>query len=358
MAILRPKIIDLYLAKLYLQYFAAIFVLMIVILFISNSFDLTQRIKISSMPFSSFWQLTIYKIPYLISELLSLISFTAMLLFLKRLKRYHEIIAMLNAGISFWRIIVAPMFITVIIGISFIVIIGPIASKALIKYDEIYNKLHHRINNDNKPIFVFEDNEGEYKIIKIESSDKKSKNIKDINLLLLNKDLMSRIDAQTAKLQGSELILSDATVITDNSQNYYKTYKIKTKLDFEDFLQKIEKPERSSIWQLANILGSKNKSVDNSKYYIYFYKQIAKPFMMLATLLMAGCFGLTSHNRSSSQAKLLIIGLLIGFIVYIISQISVKLLIYNGLGISMAVFLPIFIIINISILVILHIYEI
>ncbi len=111
------KTLSWYLTKLYSKCFFIILFLLIGLLIISNVFDLLHKFKNIYVPFSFFWRLILYKIPYLLGQVSSLISFTAMLFFLRNLTKNNELTAMLSSGIHIWQVLVIPCIVTLMLGI-------------------------------------------------------------------------------------------------------------------------------------------------------------------------------------------------------------------------------------------------
>ncbi|MFY9590227.1 LptF/LptG family permease [Rickettsia endosymbiont of Halotydeus destructor] len=368
------KTLSWYLFRSYCGYFLTILFLLTGILVIANIFDLLQKFKNIYIPFHFFWRFTLYKIPYLLSQVASLISFIAMLFFLKNLTKNNELITILSSGVHIWRILVIPVFTVLILGIGFTAILDPIGALGLQKYEVLETKLlKKRVNEvtvSKSGLLVFESYQGNNhqknnyqrnnQIIQTQSINLAARRLNNVTILLIGSDnsFLKRIDAKYAIAKEGSLDLNQVKVFTGTEHKNYDSLTIPTNLSIDHLAENFPAPEMVSIWKLPELIKQLLKSgVPVINYQIYYYKQLFKPIMMIATVILASCF-ISLRQRDNSQEKILIIGLFVGFIVYSLSEILLKILAYNSLSLITAILLPSMLIFFISNFIILHYKEI
>jgi len=358
------KTLSWYLTKLYSKCFFIILFLLIALLIISNVFDLLQKFKNIYVPFDFFWRFILYKIPYLLNQISSLISFTAMLFFLRNLTKNNELTAILSSGIHIWQVLIIPCIVTLILGIAFTTILNPIGALGLQKYELLETKLTKKTPNEavisKSGLLFFEALNGENQIIQTQFINVSEKKLNNVTILFIdnNNNFLKRIDALYAIIENKSLHLNRVKVFTKDKTNTYNSLTIATGLSINNLVNKFIHPEMVSVWKLPKLIDELlNSGLPIINYQIYYYKQLFKPIMMMATIILASCF-ISLKQRDNSQERILLLGLFSGFIVYSLSEILLKVLTYNNISLIAAILLPSMLIFFISNFIILHYKEI
>ncbi len=354
------RILSIYLFRLYCGYFISILLLLIGVLILSNIFDLLQKFKDIYIPTLSFWKLVLYKIPYLVNELASLLSFFAMLLFLRRLTKHNELITILCNGIHIWRVIAVPFFAAIILGIILITICNPIGTFGLHKYESLKAKLFKKpstnLSISKSGLLFLENYQGNKRIIQAGSIDVVNNKLNKIIILFLDNEnnFIKRIDAQYGVLIDNNFTLTSVKFSDTNSFKKYEHFTVPTNLSISNLLNSFISPEMIAIWDLPDTIKQLVKfGLPITNYQIYFYKQLFKPIIMATTVILAACF-FSLRQRDSSQEKILVIGLFLGFIIYSLLEILFKILAYNATPPFLAILLPNICILFFSNFVIMH----
>jgi len=358
------KTLSWYLAKLYSKCFFIIIFILIALLIVSNIFDLLQKFKNIYVPFNFFWRFILYKIPYLLNQVSSLISFTAMLFFMRNLTKNNELTAILSSGIHIWQVLIVPCIVTLILGTAFTTVLNPIGALGLQKYDQLESKLMKKTPNEaiisKSGLLFFEALNGENQIIQTQFINISEKKLNNVTILFIdnNNNFLKRIDALYGIIENKFLHLNRVKVFTKDGASTHNNLIIPTNLSISNLVNKFIQPEMVSIWSLPKLIDELlNSGLPIINYQIYYYKQLFKPIMMMATVILASCF-VSLRQRDNSQEKMLIFGLFSGFIVYSLSEILLKILTYNNLSLIAAILLPSTLIFFISNFIILHYKEI
>lgn len=354
------RILSIYLFRLYCSYFIGILLLLIGVLILSNIFDLLQKFKDIYIPTHSFWKLVLYKIPYLVNEVASLLSFIAMLFFLRRLTKHNELITILCNGIHIWRVITVPFFAAIILGIILITICNPIGTLGLHKYEslkaELLKKPATNLSISKSGLLFLENYQGNKRIIQAVSIDVVNNKLNKIIILSLDNEnnFIKRIDAQYGVLIDNNFTLTSVKFSDANSFKKYEHLTVPTNLSISNLLNSFITPEMIAIWDLPDTIKQLVKfGLPITNYQIYFYKQLFKPIIMATTVILAACF-FSLRQRDNSQEKILVIGLFLGFIIYSLLEVLFKILAYNATPPFLAILLPNICILFFSNFVIMH----
>ncbi|XVN42987.1 MAG: LptF/LptG family permease [Candidatus Rickettsia vulgarisii] len=338
--------LSIYLFRLYCGYFISILLIIVGALVLSNIFDILQKFKAVHISAHHFWQLALYKIPYLLNEISYLISFTSMLFLLRRLTSHNELVAILCSGTHIWRVIAIPVFAAIVLGCIMLSILNPIGTIGLQKYDKIEAKLTNKISNDfivyKSGLLFLEQEENTKKILQVKIIDIHNNKLNHFTLLILdnNNNFLKRIDAPSAVIANNKIEISNAKIYDGQSFQEEKHVIIPTNLSISKLLDEFTNPEMISIWDLPDLIKQLVESgVPTLSYQIYYYKQLLKPIIMSVMVILASCF-FSLKQRDNSQDKILILGLFIGFIVYFILEISFKILSHNNITPFLTILLP------------------
>ncbi len=359
---ISTKTLFSYLFRTYCNYFLFISFLLSSILLLSNIFDNLQRFKAVHIPTQVFWSMVFYKLPYLMAEISPLIGFISMLFFLRKLTSHNELIIIFCNGISVWKVVSAPILASFLFGAFITWIISPIGAYGLNKYEiveaELLKKKQNEVLISATGILLFGEYEDNNYIIKAKSINLKTAELKEIVCLFINQNnkFIKRIDARRALLKNNKFELLEATEHTDKATNKFRSLIINTNLRIEDFANKFILPEKTSIWELSkSIRRMMSLGLPTLNHQIYYYKQISKPLLMCANVILAACF-FSVNLRNNSQNKIFVGGILVGFIIYSIIEVLAKLLVFGGIAPVISISLPISLLIFISSFIILNIH--
>src|SRR6476659_9731738 len=123
-----------YLLSQYFKKLSIILFTVCLIIYLANTFEVLNKFKDLNVPVTLLIQISLLKLPYLISELSPLICMLSTLWIVNNLIKQNELIIFFNNGIPLLTIIKYIVLITLFFGVS-IIILTPITSGFLAKYD-------------------------------------------------------------------------------------------------------------------------------------------------------------------------------------------------------------------------------
>jgi lipopolysaccharide export system permease protein len=360
---LNYQTITKYLAKVYIWQLIITSGTIICILFVTNAFDILQKFKSVELSPRDFWQLILFKVPYLFCEVSSLCCFIATILFLRNITKQNELIIVLSSGIPIWRIFIIPISVTFIFGIIILSTINPIGTYGLKEYEKIEAKVtntpHLNFVISQTGIFFFEKFAGDNRIIQAKSINTKEKILSDVTVLMVDSqnNLTKRIDSPIAHIHPGSFILENATITLKESAENNEKVNLPTSLSISNLIETFTAPEMIPIWSLKETIEKFAKSgLAITKYQIHYYKQLFKPISMVAMAFIA-CWFISLNVRDNSGTRTIVSGLILGICVYFFLEMTLRILAYSGVHPVLSASLPILFIILLSNFVILHFQE-
>jgi len=361
---LFPATLSRYIARSYLEHFGLVLLIVSSGLLLSNTFDTLNRFRSIVFTIPIFLNLILLKLPYLLIEVIPLVGFISALFFLHYLAKSNQLVSIFNTGTSIWNVLMPILVIGITVGILSTTILQPVASIFIGKYDALESKLLKRRSSggaaiSDSGVMIAEDYSNQRRIIIARSVDVTTKELGGLTILLTDSDnnFLSRIDAKSARLDHGKFELHNLHTFNADGSEQLETMGFPTSLSIGRFTEGFASPEHISFWQLPKLIEKLQETgVPTSRYQLYYYKQLFRPIMMIAVCFMATCFTSMRQNRISGLRNFGI-GILVGFIVYLVSEILIAILMHNGLTAYAAGIFPIVAIILLSLFVILHLHE-
>lgn len=355
--------INRYLTRIFLGYFLITLLVIVGVIVISNAFDTLQRFKSSNLDAITFWQMIAYKTPHILNETSTLIGFFSTVLFLRRITLSNELHAIISHGLQSWRVYLVPVITTFTLGFILFLTLSPLSSLSMIKYEEIENMVTNKPKNSivisQTGIFFYENYEESHRIIRASTVSPDQNKLTNLTILIVDSEnnFLKRIDAPIANLVSNQLELNNAT-ITDKV-NFIKNQHISlpTNLTIASLVQRFVPPELIPIWNLRSTINKFAKSgLSTVNYEVYFYKQLFKPLVMAAMVLIA-CWYISLNVRAGASTKIMFMAVILGLTAFFFIEISARILAHGGLDPLFACLLPAVGIILVSNFVILHFQE-
>jgi lipopolysaccharide export system permease protein len=132
-----------------------------------------------------------------------------------------------------------------------------------------------------------------------------------------------RIEAQRAVLESQRWRLEDVRrVAVDDAPVAEKTAFLSTNLSADQVRESFATPETVSFWQLPEYIASKGSSgLAVAGYKLQYQKLLARPFLMMAMVLLAAAVSLRFFRFGGVQ-KMVLSGIAAGFLLYVLSKVT------------------------------------
>ena len=306
--------------------------------------------------------LVMLRAPAMTEKIMPFSAYIAAIFTFYRLNRYHEFVVMRAAGVSIWQLLAPLVAIAIVIGLFKITILNYFSSSMLLKY-EIAEALY--IKNSNLIIlrkggiwFRHLTNDGHYILhARDYKSDQGRFNKVTVFLLEDGDHFSGRIDADTAKLEGSYWRLDGAVFSQPNKPPQYFNYKrLQTKLTSDNINQHFSTPEAISFVALPGFIKAlENAGFSAVRYKLQWHKMIAEMLGLSALVILASIFSL--RPTRGAAGRLIAPALGIGFLAYALSQACYSLGLSSQIPVIIAAWCPTLVIASFAATILLHLED-
>ena len=299
--------------------------------------------------------LTFYKTPNTIIELSIFVFLFAGILFFTKIKKNKEINTILLSGVSKTLPVISPAIISFFLGIFIIFFISPIASNAIKLYEKVkrpYNNNSNLIVINNQGLWFMENLPNGFNIIKADKIlNNDFQKIKNVTIYNLDDkfNFIQRIDVENVKIKNKNWELQGAKILMgkDNANQIKKKndFMFISTIDINELKEYFSNSDTASFWEIASnieILNLRGYSADELK--IKFHKYLSLPIYLFGMILLSTIFTI-GINKDYNTLMYLFFGLIIGFILYFLNDLSIAIGLSNKLPLVLSVWSPVVVII-------------
>ena len=313
--------------------------------------------------------LALSKTPNTIIELSIFIFLFSGILFFVKLQKNSEINTILFSGVSKLLPVLVPAIMSFFFGLFLIFLLSPISSASLKLYEStkrIYSANENLIVINNTGLWFMESFPSGYNIIRADtiSSNNFSK-LKNVTIYSLDKDFnfINRSDSKQVLIKNKNWILEDAKTLSSNNVANLQSDSPGLDINFistiniNDLKEYFSNANTISFWEITSNIEKLNKrgySADELK--VKFHKYLSLPLYLFAMILLSTIFTI-GINRDYNTMMYLFFGLVLGFLLYFLNDLSIAVGLTNKLPLAVSVWSPIMIIMFLSIINLLKINE-
>lgn len=281
------------------------------------------------------------------------------ILFFVKIQKNSEVNTILLSGISKHIPILTPAIISVVAGIIIVTSISPISAYTLNIYEQnkrLYSSNDNLIVINNNGLWFMETLENGLNIIKADTVSNndftKLKNITIYNLDL-NFRFIKRIDSKVANISNKNWTLENAKILfsNDNSNNTKKNIfniPFNSSINIDELKNYFSNANTVSFWDInKNINTLKLRGYSGDELKIKYHKYLSLPIYLFGMILLSTIFTI-GINKEYNTIIYLFFGLIAGFIMYFLNDLSIALGLSRKLPLIISVWAPIMIIIILS----------
>jgi len=356
-----------YLSKEFLKCFAIILIVFLSISLLINFIEEIIFFKekdINNLFFRAIY-LTFLKTPNtLIETSIFIFLFSGIFFFVKFIKN-NEINTVNLSGVSNLTIILTPAILSLMIGLFIVAAISPISSKALILYENnkrIVSQNDNLIVINDSGLWFMENVNNNYRIIradKIINNDFSKLYNSTIYELDDQFNFLKRYDSKLIFINKKNWILEDVNILDkknfENSNSLELNFK--SSINIDDLKNIFSNVNSVSFWDILEnikIINLRGYSADELK--IKFHKYLSLPIYLFSIIVLSTIFTI-GIRKELSNFVYIFLGIVIGIIIHFLNDLSIALGIANKLPLVVSVWIPISLIIVISIINLLNINE-
>jgi len=352
------KILDRYIAK---QVLVSIFSVLGILIIVVGLLDLVDEIKKISddYPISLAFLYVILNTPQNIYEILPIATLMGSLIGLSKLSSTSELNAVKSSGLSFLKI----TSITLKTGLLIVVITFLIGEFIAPKGQQLANNIKNlsestRLSMKNTDGIWIKSNSSFIHIAKVYPN----KIVQEVSLYRFNnqQQLMESIYAEEGYYANGMWKMKNVT----STSFMKKDIEIETEAEatFQEFIDldlfdiMIIKPNQMTLFQLKTYINYlKNNLMESKSYELAFWSKFSIPLSCLVMFLLTTPF-VHSNIRSASFGKRIFVGILLGVTLFLFNQTLNKLSVIIDINPIVGSFLPLIILIILSLAIIKKLY--
>lgn len=319
-----------YLSRLYFLNFLGLMGLLLGIVFLFDTIELLRRAnKHDDVSSSVVVMMSLLKLPEMANVIAPFTVLFAALYSFWQLSKRSELVILRSAGISVWQFLLPIILTAVSVGVVMVTVINPLSSIFYTQYSSMEKS--HLEKESASVIAVFEQglwlrqelDERGYAIFHAETIEPDWR-LRDVMVLSFDKanNFTTRMDAPTAELKKGKWLLKDVSEnkSTGRVSKRLESVSIPTTLTPQDIEESFSSPQAMGFWKMPSFIQTLEATgFDSTRVRIHFQSLLSQPLLYSAMILLAACVALR-QQRQGQTFLFVTIGVLTGFIIFLMSN--------------------------------------
>ncbi|MEP3672651.1 MAG: LPS export ABC transporter permease LptG [Hyphomicrobiales bacterium] len=329
-SLLRSSTLNRYFAwmlfktTIYIVLFCAVLILLID--FTEQLRRVSGRVDASALTIIGF---SAYRTPAIIEQIFPFtILFSSMITFFMLSKRLELVVAR-GPGISVWQFLLPGIFVAFTIGIFTTTIFNPTVNymndQARLIEADIFNRDAKLLTGETSAAWLRKSGRSEDIILGAARALDNGTYLIGVTIIRQSRQgkLIQRVDADTAKLDGTQWLLTNATVTgLDTQRRSLNNYALKLDLTIEEVRDGFSKSDQRSFWSLPDLIEkAKTADLPTYRYSLQFNTLLAQPFFFIAIVVIAATVSLR-FIRSGNVNGLIASGIAAGFTLFVLRSLA------------------------------------
>ncbi|MDX1949829.1 MAG: LPS export ABC transporter permease LptG [Rickettsiales bacterium] len=364
-----PLTLYTYIVRNFLFFFFTILAIFSVLIFMVDGAELLRKSANRTIPTFVIFQMVILKMPNLLQTVMPFIILITSVLSFNAMSKRSELVIIRSAGVSVWEFLMPAVLTAFLMGVIVSTLINPVSSY-LYSIHEKLEKKYFETNSENPMLFSesglwikqsYKRGSKKYDII-IHAENASNSNVmklNNVNIYAYNKKNKYSffIKAPNANLEKGKWKINNAIFYDKKNTSYnYQVLEIPTNVNFSDIQKSFDVPESISFWKLPKFI---KKLSDSGFFYfghlMHLYKLLSSPIFYASMVLIGAIFCLKTARHSQTGYSITL-ALLIGFVIYFVTNLIYSLGLSGSLPVFVAGWSPIIITLLIGLGLVLH-YE-
>ncbi|MEQ8825704.1 MAG: LPS export ABC transporter permease LptG [Filomicrobium sp.] len=277
------------------------------------------------------------------------------------LSRKSELAVMRAGGMSVWQFLRPAFVLAIILGVFTTTLYNPMAAAAREEAEQLFAEAFGREANllraKSGESWLRQNGVDGQSVLTAAHASNKGLKLTVVSALVYNQEgiFVERIDAKSAELKEGYWELEDAWVAAPGQQPVkYQTYLLSTYLSPERVQDALGTVISVSFWDLPGLIEVAEKAnLSASRLHIQYMLLLSRPILCVAMVLLAATVSLRSF-RSGGIQTMVITGMVGGLGFFLLAEVSRQIGVAGLVPPWAAVWLPILLVILVSLTVLLH----
>ncbi|MEL6291112.1 MAG: LPS export ABC transporter permease LptG [Pseudomonadota bacterium] len=274
-------------------------------------------------------RLTLLRLPSYTELLFTFAVLVASIGTLINLNRKNELAVMRAGGMSVWQFIAPGIVVALFFGIFGVLVYNPFAAASRAKADELFAKYYGKESNFLKMSgggnWLRQDSVDGPSAIHGAAATQGGLQLTVVTAFRFSPDgnFRERISGESAVLKDRYWHIQDAWVVAPGKPpEFFKDYLLSTYLSPEKVRDALDSVTSVSIWELPDLIDlAKKAGLPASQYEIALHLLLARPFLLMAMVLLGATVSLRSF-RSGGVQNMVIVGVTVGVGFFLGAELS------------------------------------
>lgn len=348
--------LSLYVGRLFLFWFGAVFFGFVGLVYLLDLIELLRRTQRIEIPFGVLMQLSAFKLPHLVMELIPFAVLFAAILCFWRLARNHELTVVRAAGVSVWQFLLPAVVLAVAIGALRVGVMNPVAAALYARYEVLEAEM---IRGRTSQLAVSQSGfwlrqagaDGSSMIHALRVASRKLE-LHDVIIWSFEPNttgaggdgadrFLRRVDAKRATLEPGAWLLSEAWVTgPERAPVFESSYRLATDMTPERIQDAFAAPETISFWDLPGFIQTlETAGFHPVRHLLHLHRLLTSPLLLLAMVLIAATVSLRPPRRGGTMV-MVVAGISAGFLLYFLSNLLAALGVSRAIPVHLAAWAP------------------
>lgn len=331
--------LSIYLGRQFLNGVGIVFGGCIALIFLVDVVELLRRAASrDALPLETILGMALLKLPNVAENALPFAFLFGAIWTFVRLTRSNELVVARASGVSAWEFMMPAVGLAFLIGVFMVTVYNPLSAALVGRYEQLedrYLRGETSLLSVQSTGFWLRQGAAEGPSViharRVVHVDGKSVRLEDVFVILYahNDAFRGRIDAESATLvQGAWLLERARLTRTAIAPIDYPVYRLPTDLTPTQIRESFASPQTLSFWQLPRFIElARAAGFSALSHRLHWHEILATPVLLCAMVILAATFSLRL-TRLGGVPQLAATGIMSGFLLYFLSDLS------GALGIS------------------------
>lgn len=344
-----PPTLSGYLFRQFIGNFLSLLGGLLLVVYLFDTVELLRRgAKVADLPVSFILQMGLYKLPEVGQQLFPFAVLFSALFTFWQLSRRSELVVARASGLSVWQFMMPLAFAAFLVGVVQMTVVNPIGALMIAKYERLeadrLDEDEVRVTLSDQGLWLRQrvDN-GQVALFHAASVRTPDWQLHDVMVLYIDpsRGFVRRVDADTARLQNGAWVFDN---VVENAPGRAPVRRIRETLPTSLSISQIEnsfaEPKTVPFWSLPSYISTMaGTGFNTTPLEIEFQALIATPLFLAGMILLAACVALRPQ-RQGGGSKLILAGVVMGFVVFFLSNFLQALGASGQIPVFMAAWFP------------------
>lgn len=289
-------------------------------------------------------QLALYRTPSVTEQVLPFAVLFGAMSAMLTLSRKLELVVTRSAGVSVWEFLQPPVLVALLIGLFMVGVYNPVSAhlkqQATAMEAVIFGKGARALGQET---WIRQRSVDGQAIIRAMATDPGGTTLSEVTAFVFTQEgaFLERVEAKQATLRERYWEMMGVRIVSaDSPPETHDSYMLPTNLKAEQVRQSFIPPASVPFWNLpALIEQTRLAGLDSNRYQLQYQTLLAKPLLLIAMVIIASTVSLRFF-RMGGVAKMVLGGVLAGFVLYVVRQLVEDLGANGLLSVTAAAWTP------------------